>query len=361
MLQIEDQTIYFQSAEKMGEIEDESITLVVTSPPYWNVRDYGSDQIGFNQSYKEYIKALNRVWKECIRVLQPNGKIAINLQPLPIASSKSGFGRRVIKDLMKDVEQFMLDQGLFLSGMIFWNKAPYINNVSWGSYPKPTNIAVNTAFEQIYTFVKPGPTRKVNKDLQKKSELTKEEWRHWAVRMIWDDISPVIKINAKGENLFGHSAPFPEDIPYRLIRMHTIEGETVLDPFLGSGTTLKIARITKRKGIGYEINPDFKDRIESRIRESWHPPSIDSQYKNLGITQISSILQKTIGVTLETIETVISPEKKDRLKSGKIDKSEELDEKEIRSLIVTKLMKELRKNGALTSANIVKIKNFLFK
>ena len=198
----------------MDEIEDGTVTLVVTSPPYWNVRDYGSDQIGFNQSYQEYIASLNKVWKDCIRILQPNGKIAINLQPLPISSQNSGYGRRVIKDIMNDVEHFMFDQGLFLSVMIFWDKAPYINNVSWGSYPKPSNIAANTAFEQIYTFVKPGKTRSLDKALVDQSLLTKEEWRHWAVRMIWDDISPVIKINQHKENLFGHSAPYPEDIPY---------------------------------------------------------------------------------------------------------------------------------------------------
>ncbi|MHA1973591.1 MAG: DNA-methyltransferase [Candidatus Hodarchaeales archaeon] len=292
-IDISGQTVYFQSAKNMQQIPSESVTLIVTSPPYWNVRDYGEhkDQIGFDQTYEEYIDSLNQVWNECIRVLQPNGKIAINVQPLPIESTKSGFGRRIIRNIMWDIEKFMRDHNLFLSGMHYWSKIPYISNVSWGSYPKPTNIASNTAFEQIFVWVKPGKTRKIPKEILDQNLLTKDEWRHWAVRCIWDDISPVIKINSRGENRFGHSAPFPEDIPYRIIKMHTVTGETVLDPFLGSGTTLKICRIAGRKGIGFEINDEYKDLITSRIMEDWFPPDIQSQYKTFGTSDFYQILQ----------------------------------------------------------------------
>ena len=234
-MKIANQTVYFKSSESMEEVNSNSITLIVTSPPYWNVRDYGNlEQIGFGQSYQQYIDSLNDVWKECIRVLQPNGKIAINVQPLPISGEHSGFKRRVIQNIIFDIEKFMRKNDLFLSGMHYWDKAPYVNNVSWGSYPKPTNIASNTSFEQIFVWVKRGETRKIDKPVVEKSLLEKEEWRHWAVRCIWDDIAPIIKISSKGEDVFGNPAPFPEDIPYRLIRMHTMEGEKVLDPFLGS-------------------------------------------------------------------------------------------------------------------------------
>ncbi len=292
-IELEDQTIFFGTSEKMDEIQDESITLVVTSPPYWNVRNYGKEQIGFGQSYEEYIASLNRVWTECLRVLQPNGKISINVQPLPIPSEESGFGFRVIRDIMFDIQKFFLEHDCFLSGMHFWDKSVYVNNVSWGSYPKPTNIASNTSFEQIYTFVKRGQTRKVDKDALERSLLSKEEWRHWAVRCIWDDISPVIKINQKGENKFGHGAPYPEDIPYRIIKMHTVQGEKVLDPFLGSGTTLKICRLTKRKGIGFEINPEYEELIRSRILEDWTPPFIEDGYQTIGTNSLSSIIKNT--------------------------------------------------------------------
>ncbi len=276
----------------MEEIPSDSVTLIVTSPPYWNVRDYGKNkQIGFGQNYKKYIESLNEVWKECFRVLQPNGKIAINVQPLPVDSVTSKFGRRIIRNIMFDIEKFMRKQKLFLSGMHYWDKSEYVSNVSWGSYPKPTNIASNTGFEQIFVWVKPGKTRNIPKDITKTSLLNKSEWRHWAVRCIWDDIAPVFKINSKGENRFGHSAPFPESIPYRIIRMHSALGETVLDPFLGSGTTLKMCRLTGRKGIGYEINSEYAELIKTRIMEDWLPPNIQKQYKVFGTTDFLVIVR----------------------------------------------------------------------
>jgi site-specific DNA-methyltransferase (cytosine-N4-specific) len=290
-LEIENQIVFFESAENMESIESESVTLVVTSPPYWNVRDYGCEQIGFGQSYQEYISSLDRVWKECSRVLQPNGKIAINVQPLPIDSKHSGFGRRVILNLMFDIERFFRENRFYLSGMHYWDKAPYISNVSWGSYPKPTNIASNTSFEQIFVFVKEGKTRKIPAEIMQESILSKEEWRHFAVRGIWDDIAPVIKIDSKGINKFGHSAPFPEEIPYRLIKMHTTKGEYVLDPFLGSGTTLKVCRITSRRGIGFEVNRKYKELIRTRILEDWEVPAIQAQYKTMGTTFFFETLQ----------------------------------------------------------------------
>jgi DNA modification methylase len=297
-LKIENQTVYFKSSETMEEIESESVTLIVTSPPYWNVRDYGKvEQIGFGQSYQHYIDSLNRVWSECIRVLQPNGKIAINIQPLPISAEHSGYERRVIRNIMFDIEKFMREKDLFMSGMHYWDKAAYMNTVSWGSYPKPTNIASNTSFEQIFVFVKKGRTRKIEKEILDKNLLKKEEWRHWAVRCIWDDISPIIKINSSGRNIFGHSAPFPEEIPYRLIRMHTVEGEIILDPFLGSGTTLKISRLLNRKGIGYEINEGYQELIKKRIMEEWIAPIIEKDYKTLGSETTKAIIKKFIELT----------------------------------------------------------------
>ena len=294
---IENQTIYFHSSDEM-ELENESIQLIVTSPPYWNIKNYGDEQLGYGQSYNDYIASLNKVWSECLRVLKPNGKIAINFQPLPIEAKKSGFDRRVIKNIIFDVENFMRKNDLYLSSMHYWDKSEYINNVSWGSYPKPTNIYSNTSFEQIFVWVKRGSTRKLDKEMLNENLLSKEEWRHWAVRCIWDDISPIIKISSKGENLFGHAAPFPEDIPYRLIRMHTVEGETVLDPFLGSGTTLKICRVLKRKGFGYEINESYKSLIKKRIMEDWTPPPIERQYKVIGNKSFSDIVDKIIEETI---------------------------------------------------------------
>jgi len=282
----------------MEELADESIQLIVTSPPYWNVKKYGEKGIGFGQSYDDYVQSMNKIWAECLRVLKPNGKIAINVQPLPMAAERSGFDRRSVLNIMFDVELFMRKNKMFLSSMHYWNKSEYINTVYWGSYPNPTNIGANTSLEQIFVWVKPGPTRKISKEILKSSLLSKNEWRHWAVRCIWDDITPVIKIDSTGKDRFGHSAPFPEDIPYRFIKMHTVEGETVLDPFLGSGTTLKICRLLNRKGFGYEVNSKYKNIIKSRILESWTPPRIEEQYKIIGNDSFykifSSIVQNSI-------------------------------------------------------------------
>lgn len=341
-MKVDGQTVYFKSSENMKELESDSIQLVVTSPPYWNVRDYGGEQLGFGQSYKEYVESLNRVWSECLRVLKPNGKIAVNFQPLPISGSESGFNRRVIKNIMFDVESFMEENGLYLSGMHYWNKAEYVNNVSWGSYPKPTNIYSNTSFEQIFVWIKSGSTRKIPKEVLERNLLAKEEWRHWAVRCIWDDISPVIKINSKGKNRFGHSAPFPEDIPFRIVRMHTVEGEWVLDPFLGSGTTLKICRLLKRKGIGYEINTDYRSLITKRIQEEWMPPTIESQYKSIGVKTFGSIYEFIIDETLNFLQENPSIQKD----------SEVFDSMKLQ--ILKKLVKKFPKS--LTKAYIKKIK-----
>ncbi|MHA1132172.1 MAG: DNA methyltransferase [Candidatus Helarchaeota archaeon] len=157
-LEIDGQVVYFKSSERMNEVESETVLLIVTSPPYWDVKEYGGAGIGFGQLYDEYIDSMNKIWKECLRILRPNGKIAVNFQPLPIAAEKSGYGRRVIKNIMYDVEAFMRQNGLFLSSMHYWDKAEYINTVYWGSYPNPTNIGSNTSFEPLllHVFAKPG-------------------------------------------------------------------------------------------------------------------------------------------------------------------------------------------------------------
>ncbi|MFW9939178.1 MAG: DNA-methyltransferase [Candidatus Thorarchaeota archaeon] len=341
-MRIDNQMVYFKSSANMEEVDSESITLIVTSPPYWNVKDYGDvNQIGFGQSYSQYIASLNKVWKDCIRTLQPNGKIAINFQPLPISREYSGFNRRIIQNIMFDIEAFMRKNDLYLSGMHYWDKSAYINNVSWGSYPKPTNIASNTSFEQIFVWVKRGKTRAIDKEILEKNLLTKSEWRHWAVRCIWDDISPVIKISSKGENVFGHPAPFPEDIPYRLIRMHTVEGETVLDPFLGSGTTLKVCRLLKRKGIGYEINENYQDLIEKRITEDWNSPKIEADYTTIGTDTTESIIKKIIDLTWKSkTNTEILPD--DDIKKNK-------------ELIYSKVIESLKKEKIFSTSFLKKI------
>lgn len=147
------------------EIRENSIDLIVTSPPYWSAKDYGiPGQIGFNQSYENYLSDLNLVWKECKRVLHPNGKICINIQPLPVSKNVTKRERSSIKNIMKDVEIFMQEIGMQLSNIFIWDKRKYNNQRIFGSYPYPPNLYSHIAFEFIHVFRKKGKTRKV--DLQ---------------------------------------------------------------------------------------------------------------------------------------------------------------------------------------------------
>ena len=136
------------------------------------------------------------------------------------------------------------------------------NYTMFGSYPYPPNFISNMNFETIFVFCKQGKPRKVSKEIKDASKLTKLEWRDWALNAVW-------RIRSVGATTRkDHPAIFPEDIPYRLIRMYTFKGDTVLDPFLGSGTTVKVAKILERKGIGYEINPNYKEIIWSKLRSN---------------------------------------------------------------------------------------------
>jgi len=267
------QKVYLTDANLISEyIELESVQLVVTSPPYWNVKDYGDPaQIGFGQSYRTFVKSLDSVWEKCVRVLKPNGKIAVIIQPIPVSSKQTGLGRSSILNIMTDVQSTMKKLGLDLSNIFIWDKRKYNNQRIFGSYPYPPNFFSHLAFEFICVFRKKGKTESRPEEIKTASMLSMEEWSDWCFSSIWN-IPPKIKINSQGKNILGHVAPFPEEIPYRLIRLFSFTGDIVLDPFLGSGTTLQICRITKRRGIGFEIVEDYHDLIKGRIIEEWVPP-----------------------------------------------------------------------------------------
>lgn len=253
------------SRELLKEIRDNSIDLIVTSPPYWSAKDYNiPDQIGFRQSYENYLSDLNVVWKECERVLCPNGKICVNIQPLPVSKDVTKRGRSSIQNIMKDVENFMQELSMQLSNIFIWDKRKYNNQKIFGSYPYPPNLYSHTAFEFIYVFRKEGETRKVPSHIKEKSRITVDEWKKWCFNSIWD-IPPVIKFGNSRDKLLGHIAPFPIEIPRRLIRLFSFVNNTVLDPFLGCGTTLSACVLEKRCGIGIELNPRYEPLIRIAI------------------------------------------------------------------------------------------------
>ena len=242
----------------MGEVADGSVDLVVTSPPYWHLKDYGiSGQIGYGQSLHDYLRDLYRVWQECFRVLRPGGRLCVNAGDQ--FARAAVYGRYKIIPLHAEIIGQGEELGFDFMGAIVWQKKTTMNTTGgatiMGSYPYPPNGLVEIDYEFILILKKPGPGKKAGKEVKEASKLTKEEWKeyfsgHW---------------HFGGARQLGHEAMFPEELPRRLIRMFTFMGDTVLDPFLGSGTTAKAALELGRNAVGYEINETSEDIIRKKM------------------------------------------------------------------------------------------------
>lgn len=250
--------IIFGDSRKMTSIKDESVQLVVTSPPYWHLKDYENEnQIGFNQSYEEYINNLNMVWSECYRVLNKGCRLCINIGDQ--FARAVYYGRYKVIPIRTEIIKFCESLGLDYMGAIIWQKVTTSNTTGgaavMGSFPNPRNGILKIDYEFILIFKKLGDAPKVSKETKSASSLTKEEWNeyfsgHW---------------NFAGAKQDNHIAMFPEELPKRLIKMFTFVNETVLDPFLGSGTTSLAAKNLDRNSIGYEINAEFKSIIKEKL------------------------------------------------------------------------------------------------
>lgn len=245
-------------SRKMQEVKDASVHLVVTSPPYWQLKDYGSsDQIGFNHSYEEYINNLNLVWNECYRVLEDGCRLCVNIGDQFARSVY--YGRYKIIPIRTEIIKFCETIGFDYMGAVIWQKVTTCNTTGgatvMGSFPYPRNGILKLDYEFILIFKKQGTTKPVSQEIREKSKMTTEEWNqyfsgHW---------------NFAGEKQDKHLAMFPEELPKRLVKMFTFVGDTVLDPFLGSGTTTLAAKNLSRNSVGYEINGDFLPIIKERI------------------------------------------------------------------------------------------------
>jgi len=250
--------IIIGDSRKMIEVDDNSIDLVVTSPPYWHIKDYGAPgQIGYGQSLYEYLKDLYRVWKECYRILRPGRRLCINIGDQFARSII--YGRYKIIPLHAEFIAQCEDIGFDYMGSVIWQKKTTMNTTGganvMGSYPYPPNGMIEIDYEFILIFKKPGKSKKVPREIKEKSKLTKEEWKeyfygHWYFG---------------GARQIEHEAMFPEELPKRLIKMYTFVGDTVLDPFLGSGTAVKAALNLQRNAIGYEINEKFLEIIKEKL------------------------------------------------------------------------------------------------
>ncbi len=243
----------------MKEVPDESVHLAITSPPYWQLKDYGSqDQIGFNDTYEKYANNLNLVWSECLRVLHQGCRLCINIGDQFARSAY--YGRYKVIPIRTEIIKFCETAGFDYMGAIIWQKITTCHTTGgatvMGSYPYPRSGILKLDYEFILIFRKYGKQPRVNKEIKERSRLTREEWNqyfagHW---------------NFPGERQDKHLAMFPEELPRRLVKMFSFVGDTVLDPFLGSGTTSLAAMNLTRNSIGYEINEEYLAVIKKRLK-----------------------------------------------------------------------------------------------
>ena len=245
-------------SRQMSELPDNSVHLVITSPPYWQLKDYGTNnQIGFHDSYENYINNLNLVWKDCYRTLHNGCRLCVNIGDQ--FARAVYYGRYKVIPIREEIIKFCENIGFDYMGAIIWQKVTTSNTtgggVQMGSYPYPRNGILKLDYEFILIFKKLGDAPKPTKEQKELSIMSAEEWNtffagHW---------------NFTGARQNEHIATFPEELPRRLIKMFSFVEETVLDPFIGSGTTSLAAKNQARNSVGYEINPDFIPIIKEKL------------------------------------------------------------------------------------------------
>ena len=239
-------------ARELSFLEPESIHLVVTSPPYWNLKRYNEnpDQLGHVQDYETFLSELEKVWRHIFRVLVPGGRLVCVVGDVCVA--RRNFGRHLVFPLHADISVICRRIGFDNLNPIIWHKianASYevTNGSKFLGKPYEPNAIIKNDMEFILMQRKPGGYRKPTEAQRKASKLTKEEFNRW-FQQIW---------NITGASTKHHPAPFPLELATRLVRMFSFVGDTVLDPFCGTGTTMIAALRTGRNSIGIEIDPEY--------------------------------------------------------------------------------------------------------
>ncbi len=223
--------LYAHSSEKMMELPDNSIHLMITSPPYNVTKEY--DQ---NLTLQQYLQLIETVMKETYRVLVNGGRACINVANL---------GRKPYIPLSDYIGRIMTDIGFNNRGQIIWDKAASSGgSCAWGSWQSAANPSLRDVHEYILVYSKGNLSRKKGKDT-----ITKEDFLEWT-KSIW-------KMKTESAKRVKHPAPFPEELPHRLINLYSFEGDVVLDPFMGSGTTAVAAIKNKRKYVGYDVSEEY--------------------------------------------------------------------------------------------------------
>lgn len=253
-------TIHHGDARNLEWIPDESVHLVVTSPPYWTLKRYPENkkQLGHVSEYETFHDELDKVWEHCFRVLVPGGRVVCVVGDVCLSRRK--FGRHVVMPLHADILVRTRRLGFDNLNPIIWYKisnASYEveNGSSFLGKPYEPNAIIKSDIEFILMLRKPGGYRQPTMDQRQSSRLTKEEYSEW-FQQIW---------TVPGESTREHPAPFPEKLAYRLVRMFSFTGDTVLDPFMGTGTTLLAAAKSDRNGIGVELEEEYIKIAQRRL------------------------------------------------------------------------------------------------
>jgi len=235
-------TVIIGNSEKMSELPDNCLHLMVTSPPYNVTKDYDNDL-----SLKEYLLLLKNVFSETYRVLVKGGRACINVANL---------GRKPYIPLSDYISHMMIEIGFYMRGEIIWNKgAGAGTSMAWGSWLSASNPVLRDTHEYILVFSKGDFAREAKNRV---NTITKEQFMEWT-KSVWT-------FNPESAKKVGHPAPFPNELPYRLIQLYTFKEDIVLDPFMGSGTTGLAAVRTDRKFIGYEINEEYAALSDKRVK-----------------------------------------------------------------------------------------------
>jgi DNA modification methylase len=236
--------IFCKSSESMAELPDHSVHLMVTSPPYNVGKEYDRDA-----TLEEYLEFLGRVWREVYRVLVPGGRACVNIANL---------GRKPYIPVHSFIIRGLLETGFLMRGEVIWNKAASASpSTAWGSWRSPANPTLRDVHEYILIFSKGSFSRK--NPAKRRGSISRDEFLEFT-KSVWT--FPAVSARS-----VGHPAPFPVELPQRLIQLYTYEGEVVLDPFMGSGQTAIAALNGNRHYVGYEIEADYVRLAQRRIKQ----------------------------------------------------------------------------------------------
>jgi site-specific DNA-methyltransferase (adenine-specific) len=284
----------------MHTVADGSVALVVTSPPYFAGKQYEEEleRDGVPSSYLEYLELLRDVFEECVRKLEPGGRIAVNVANL---------GRKPYRSLSADVIAILQDDlGLLLRGEVIWQKGKTSSgSCAWGSFAKAANPVLRDITERVVIASKgrfdralSAPERRAQ-GLPHRSSIPNDEFVD-VTRDVWE-------IDAESATRVGHPAPFPIELPRRLIDLYTYEGDIVCDPFMGSGSTLVAAARTGRVGVGYDLDPDYVELAQRRVAAEHE--------RSARIASVTASVTEQPELQLQLIETLSHDERQDHFQA----------------------------------------------